>query len=127
MSLQPEQIEHINTVNWFTYEFPELADDFHHFANERSCSVMQGRLLKRMAVKKGVLDFFLAFPWNGKAGLWVEIKVGQNKPTKEQIEFAKRKMSRGYDAVFALGFEAAKQAIVKYLQGYSKESVKIAA
>jgi len=120
MALQPEQAEHINVVNWFNYQYPELSDDFHHFANERACSVNQGRLLKRMGVKKGVLDFFLALPFNGKAGLWVELKVGKNKPTKEQIEFANRKISRGYEAAFALGFEAARDAIVNYLKGYRK-------
>ncbi len=63
-----ECIHHINTVNWFKYHYPELEEDFHHFANERKCSPMQGNLLKRMGVKKGVSDFFLALPLNGKAG-----------------------------------------------------------
>ena len=118
MPLQPEQIDHINVVNWFDYQFPELEPDFHHFANERKCSVQQGRILKRMNVKKGVLDFFLALPLNGRAGLWVELKVGKNKPTKEQLEFAERKIARGYDAVFVWGFEAAKEVILVYLKSY---------
>jgi hypothetical protein len=115
MSLNPEQIDHINVVNWFHYQFPEYADDFHHFANERRCSVQTGRTLKRMGVKKGVFDFFLALPINDKSGLWVELKVGNNKPTKEQIEFANRKISRGYQAVFVWGFVAAKEVILVYL------------
>ena len=45
--MQPEKVEHINLVNWFTFHFPELEDDFHHFANERRCSVQEGRMLKR--------------------------------------------------------------------------------
>lgn len=116
MSLKPEQIDHINVVNWFHYQFPDLADDFHHFANERKCSVQQGRTLKRMGVKKGVFDFFLALPRNGHAGLWVELKTGGNKPTKEQIDFASRKISRGYQAVFVWGFAAAKEVILVYLK-----------
>jgi len=126
MALQPEQIDHINTVNWFDFEFPELEPDFHHFANERKCTVQQGRILKRMNVKKGVLDFFLALPLNGRSGLWVELKVGKNKPTKEQIEFAERKIARGYDAVFVWGFEAAKEAILTYLKEYIPKRDKTA-
>lgn len=126
MSLQPEQTEHINTVNWFNYQFPELAQDFHHFANERKCSIQQGRTLKRMGVKKGVSDFFLAFPQNGKSGLWIELKVGKNKPTPEQLAFAERKVFRGYQVAFVWGFEAAKEIIIAYLAEYSENRVKIA-
>ena len=116
MPLQPEQIAHINVVNWFNYQYPELIEDFHHFANERKCSVQQGRTLKRMGVKKGVADFFLAIPLNGKAGLWLELKVGKNKPTKEQIAFAERKIMRHYEFAFVWGFEAAIEMIKTYLK-----------
>ena len=118
MTLNPEQIDHINLINWFHFHFPELADDFHHFANERRCSVQHGRLLKRMGVKKGVADFFLAFPFNGKAGLWIELKVGTGKPSLEQMAFLSRKMLRGYEALVVWGFEAAKEIILSYLKEY---------
>jgi hypothetical protein len=124
MSLQAEQIDHINIINWFNHEFPDLEEDFHHFANERKCSVMQGRTLKRMGVKKGVLDFFLALPANGKYGLWLELKVGKNQPTAEQKDFAWRKMMRGYEVSFVWGFEEAKVSILSYLENYISERDK---
>lgn len=124
--MQPEQAEHINVVNWFNYQFPDLQDDFHHFANERRCSIQQGRLLKRMGVKRGVSDFFLAIPLNNKSGLWLELKVGKNKPTKEQVEFLERKLARGYEAIVAWGFDEAKDRITSYLSEYkSKRSVTV--
>jgi hypothetical protein len=119
MALGAEQAEHINIVNWFNYQFPELSDDLHHFANERRCSIQQGRLLKRMGVKRGVSDFFLAIPVNGKSGLWLELKVGNNKPTKEQRAFVARKASRGYEAVIVWGYERAKQTILAYLKPFT--------
>jgi hypothetical protein len=125
MPLQPEQVDHINIVNWFNYQYPELADDFHHFANERKCSIQQGRLFKRMGVKKGVADFFLAYPIHGKAGLWLELKVGKNKPSKEQIEFGERKIQRGYQFAFVWGFDAAKEMLSTYLKDYIPNSDKI--
>lgn len=115
MALQPEQIDHINIINWFNFEFPLYEEDFHHFANERKCTVMQGRTLKRMGVKKGVLDFFLAIPLGLQHGLWIELKVGKNQPTKEQLEFAERKIMRGYDVVFCWGFKEAKEYISAYM------------
>ncbi len=122
MALQPEQAEHINVVNWFNYQFPDLADDFHHFANERKCSVQQGRILKRMGVKKGVADFFLAIPLNGYSGFWLELKVGKNKVTPEQEAFLNRKTARGYLCSVCWGFEAAKELISTYLMHYDKNS-----
>ena len=119
MSLKPEQIDHINLVNWFNYNYPELEDDFHHFANERRCSVQEGRTLKRMGVKKGVPDFFLAFPIDGYAGFWLELKVGKNKVTPEQEGFLQRKTSRGYLCAHCHGFEAGKELIETYLRNYS--------
>jgi len=120
MPLQPEQIDHINLVNWFNFQFPELEGDFHHFANERKCSPTHGRILKRMGVKKGVADFFLAFPLNENSGFWIELKIGNNKPTKEQTEFLARKAARGYAAVCVWGCEAAKEMILTYLSDYIK-------
>ena len=114
----PETAEHINIVNWFHYQFPELADDFHHFANERRTSLANGRLLKRMGVKKGVADFFLALPLNEKSGLWIELKVNKNKATNEQVQFLLRKAERGYEAKVVWGFEQAKNVILDYLNDY---------
>ena len=71
-----------------------------------------------MGVKRGVADFFLALPLNGKAGLWIELKVGTNKPSKEQQAFLERKVQRGYDAVCVWGTEAARDAIKVYLKNY---------
>lgn len=116
MSLNPEQIDHINTVNWFHEEFPELAGDFHHFANERKCSYNEGRTLKRMGVKKGVADFFLALPCGLYHGLWIELKVGKGKLSVEQSEFLFRKNQRGYLAIAIWGHDAAKEVILNYLK-----------
>jgi len=122
MSLKPEQIDHINLINWFNHQFQELKDDLHHFANERKCSVQTGRTLKRMGVKKGVLDFFLALPQNGCHGFWLELKVGNNKLTPEQVQFMNRKTQRGYLCAACWGWEAGKELLLTYLRDYDKNS-----
>lgn len=119
--MTPEQIDHINLVNWFRYTYPELADDLIHIANERSCSPQHGRLLKRLGVKKGVSDLFLSYPINNYHGLWVELKVGKGKLSPEQIEFLERKAQRGYQAIAVWGFDAAKEYILTYLKDYNKK------
>tara|TARA_R110000868_G_scaffold161317_1_gene391509 strand:+ start:14251 stop:14634 length:384 start_codon:yes stop_codon:yes gene_type:complete len=116
MALKAEEVDHINLVNWFHHNYPELADDLHHIANERKCSEQEGRKLKKMGVKRGVSDFFLAVPSNGKHGLWLELKVGKNKPSPEQIAFLERKSNNNYMAVCMWGFEACKEVIREYLR-----------
>ena len=129
--LKPEEIDHINLVNWFNYEFPELKDDLHHFANERYLIPQAngghwqiGRKLKRMQVTKGVADFFLALPTNDSYGLWLELKVKGGRLSDEQKEFLKRKSMRGYTSVSVIGFEAAKQIIMSYLEEYISNRIK---
>lgn len=122
MTLQPEQIEHINIVNWFSHNYPDLANDLHHFANERKCSMIQGKILKRMGVKKGVADFFLALPLDGYSGFWLELKVGKNRLSPDQQEFMKRKTQRGYLCAVCWGFEDAKELFITYLRNYKENS-----
>lgn len=117
--IQRERDEHIKIYNWFITSFPQFKEDLHHFANERKCTPWQGKLLRKMGVTRGVSDFFLGVPKNGKHGLWIELKVGKNKPTPEQLAFASRKIERGYAAVFVWGFEQARDAFLDYLSDFS--------
>lgn len=124
MALRPEEIDHINVVNWFHHNYPEFADDFHHFANERHLDVKRNpglwnaaRKLTRMGVKKGVADFFLAIGCGGRFGLWLELKVGNGKLSPEQETFLRIKNDRGYVAVAVWGADAAKEVIKSYLLG----------
>lgn len=121
MKLNPEEIDHINLVNWFHHDYPEFADDFHHFANQRKCSPQYGDKLKQMGVKKGVADFFLGIGKHGFHGLWIELKVGKGKLSKEQIAFIDRKNKRGYLAIAVWGETAAKGVIETYLKDYSDD------
>lgn len=116
-----ERTIQINLINWFKYEYPELSEDIHHFANERKCSIHQGRILKRMGVSKGVSDIFIAIPvfeWQRTKyhGLWIELKAENGKLTVEQSKFIFHKNERGYLAVAVWGLDAAKEVIRTYLK-----------
>jgi hypothetical protein len=119
--MKPEEIDQINFMNWVDFNLPEIAPDVHHFANERwlgnnPSALQAGRKLKRMGVKAGVSDIFVAVPKNGKGGLWIELKVGKNKPSPAQTAFLERKRERGYEAVCVWGWEAAKVILLTYLE-----------
>lgn len=116
MSLKEEQILQINFINWFKHEWPELALDILHIANERRCSLQEGVILKRMGVIPHVTDILLALPVNGFHGLWMELKTEKGRLSDGQMEFIKRKNQRGYFAIAVWGLEAAKEVIRTYLK-----------
>lgn len=113
--MQNEDAVQINVINWFKYNYPDFADDVIHIANQRTCSMQQGRLLKRLGVKKGASDLFFAIKNTEFAGLWLELKTKQGKLSKEQQEFLERKRMRGYCAMVAYGEDEAKEIIQTYL------------
>ena len=85
--------------------------------NERKCSILQGVKRKRMGVKSGVSDLFLAYPSNGYHGLWVELKRNENaKVTIEQRAWIEKMNLIGYRAHIAYGFDHAVKIITEYLK-----------
>lgn len=114
--MKQEQRSQINFINWVDFNLPDIAEDVHHFANERKCSVIEGRMLKRMGVRRGVLDIFVAIPRHGAIGLWIELKEGKNKPTAEQLTFAERKISNGYIVEFCWSWQDAVFVLLDYLE-----------
>lgn len=113
MPLKPEQIEQIIVFDWIRHH--KLDDYAFHIANERKASPQAGALLKRMGVKSGVSDIFIAIPSNGFHGLWLELKAGKNRPTESQIKFLEDMRSKGYEALWCTGADKAKQIITDYL------------
>lgn len=64
--------------------------------------------LKLSGVKAGVPDMMFPAARHGFYGLFIELKVGKNKPTKAQIEWIMRLQQNGYLTAVCYG---AKQAI----------------
>ena len=72
--------------------------------------------LKAEGVKSGVSDIFLPVPTNEYHGLFLELKVGKNKPTEEQYDFMTAMNAVGYCAAWCIGWEAAVSIIEEYLK-----------
>jgi hypothetical protein len=71
--------------------------------------------LKAAGVKPGVPDIFLPWPANGYHGLFIEMKVGKNKPSAEQIDYLEWLTGCGYLAQVVNGFDEAKEILCKYV------------
>jgi hypothetical protein len=72
--------------------------------------------LKAEGVKPGVPDICLPWPAGGYHGLYIEMKVGRNKPTPEQNACLEWLNEAGYLALVANGCDEAKRILVDYLE-----------
>ena len=75
------------------------------------------RKLQLEGVRPGVSDLFLPVGCASYHGLWIEMKVGRNKPTKDQQEFQYAMRAAGYAVATCWSFESARNIIAMYLGG----------
>ena len=73
---------------------------------------------KAEGLKSGVPDIFLAVPTQEafpRYGLFIEMKFGKNKPSRNQKGWIDALIAEGYAVEVCYSFEEAKQAIIGYL------------
>lgn len=80
--------------------YPELALLF-AIPNGGKRNAAEAAHLKRQGVKSGVPDLCLAVPRGQYHGLYIELKVGKNKPTDNQIGWLRLLKQHGYAVAVA--------------------------
>lgn len=86
-----------------------------HIPNEGKRGPKARKDVKRLGLRAGVSDLFLALPRGGYAGLWLEMKAIDGKPTAEQVSWLNKMIGSGYAAVLCYGFDQAKERIMAYV------------
>ena len=112
-----EHSEQVALFNWAKRKesrHPQLALMF-AIPNGGKRHVVVAHKLKMSGAKAGVPDIFLPVPHGEKHGLWIELKVGKNKPTKEQNMWLSNLAGEGFATAVCYGFDEAKDTIVDYL------------
>ena len=77
---------------------------------------IQGAKLKRMGMRKGIPDLFLAYPRVCYGGLYIEMKTPKGRLSKEQKEYSNILRNIGYKWVLCRSFDEFKKEIEKYLE-----------
>ena len=75
---------------------------------------------KKSGYKKGFPDIFIYEPRGSYHGLAIELKVGYNKPTIEQLNWLQNLTDKGYLATTCRGIDEALEVINGYLKGKIK-------
>ena len=87
-----------------------------HVPNEGKRSPFERYKFKFLGGVSGIPDV-LIFHQNGdKSGLAIELKVGSNKPTENQIKCLNKLKGNGWEAIWSNDFEEVKNQIDKYLK-----------
>ncbi|UDQ77732.1 VRR-NUC domain-containing protein [Pectobacterium brasiliense] len=92
-----------------------IGDYLLHIPNEGKRGPKAARDAKRLGMKKGVHDLFLALPRRGYSGLWIEMKAIDGKVTQSQLEWQSLMRGAGYRAEVCYGFNAARSEIERYV------------
>ncbi len=95
-------------------KFPDAKKTI-HIPNGGYRTKRQAARFKQMGVQSGVPDLALMVQRRGFSGLYIELKVGRNKPTTEQYDWLNFLNNEGYKAVWCTGWEAARDILVWYL------------
>lgn len=129
-----ELTEQIKLFNWAesVKDFVPELKMMYHVPNEGKRQQGTGAILKAAGMRKGVPDIVLPVARQGYHGLYIELKFGKNKPTREQEAYLQALRNAGYQSAVAYGFEQAREIIRHYLrrgQGFDlvncEEAVKI--
>ena len=122
--MRKEDLLTIAVANYIRLQYPNV--EFHHNANERNSSNIEGAKLKKMGVRRGISDITIYQPTNVHHGLFLELKI--DTPFKKdgnlkagellalQYEFINKMNQRGYLAKFCVGFDEAKTIIDNYMK-----------
>jgi hypothetical protein len=81
-------------LKYFKMQYPNIL--IFAIPNGGKRDIITASIMKREGVVRGIPDLFIAYPNGRHAGMFVELKVGNNKPTKHQKEIMKMLEKAGY-------------------------------
>lgn len=93
-----------------------IGDYLIHIPNEGKRGPKAARDAKRLGLRKGVPDLFLALPRGGYAGLWIEMKTLGGKPTPDQDHWLHKMNEIGYLATIKFSCVEAMKTITGYIK-----------
>lgn len=110
MKIGPETQLQIQLCEWLTL----IKIPFYHFPLEGKRGLLNGHILNKMGMKSGVSDLFFPRKNQDFSGLWMELKIKPNKPTKNQVSFLNHMLEEGYDCVVCYNLDEAMFIIRKF-------------
>ena len=118
MKKQTEYDEQVTIFQWaelMSGKYPQLKFMYGSLNGVR-LTIGSAVKAKRAGMNKGFPDIFLPWPNKKNNGLFIELKIGNNKPSPEQVEYLNFLQSNGYSAHVCYGSEETINIIIDYLE-----------
>lgn len=115
---QPELEEQAALIEWAdktVIDGIRIGDYLIHIPNEGKRGPKAAKDAKRLGLRAGVPDLFLALPRGGYAGLWIEMKSKQGTVTFQQIKWLTRFADVAYKTSICKSLTDAKGVIERYI------------
>ena len=101
---------------WFGRTYPALNALLFAIPNGGKRNIREAERLRQEGVEAGIPDMMLAVPTSKHHGMFIEMKAGRNKPTRNQNEKLKLLEEKGYKTHVVRTKEEFILAIENYLQ-----------
>ena len=119
ISEHDEQVALFDWAKIYSKEIPELKTMF-AIPNQGGVgrsSIVRGVKMVKEGLKSGVPDIFLPVARGDFHGLFLEMKFGKGRVSKEQKYWLNSLTLAGYLCVVCFDFESAKDAVLDYVSG----------
>ena len=114
-----EYVIHKTLYEWICLH-PFLKKHTLHIPNEGQRSKKTGSCLKKLGMRAGASDLFIAIPTKHYHGAWIEIKKIGGRPTDAQIDFLNDMKSTGYYTKICYGLDDC----ISTINGYIKDRIQ---
>lgn len=108
-----DKLQH-RIISYLKFQYPKVL--YTHVPNEGKRSVFERYKFKYLGAKAGVPDLLIFKPNKIYCGLALELKIGNNKPTKLQKEWLKDLENNNWLALCLNNYEEIIEIIDKYLK-----------
>lgn len=106
-----------SVINWadiMSARFP-LLGTLYHVPNGGKRNVLEAKKFKKMGVRAGVPDLCLPVKSRGYGALYIELKVGKNKPTEKQKSMIDQLTENGNYVTVCRDFDTVIKTILWYI------------
>lgn len=110
----PESTLSIQFFKWLFYTHKRAYEVGYHISNEGKRSLFSRA--KAQGIKKGMLDIHIPIANKNHIGLFIELKIKPNKPTKEQLDMMIKLTKEGHECHVCYTLEDAIEVTDLYMR-----------
>lgn len=104
-------------VKWFRLQYPRAQKLLFSIPNEGARSKSNASRMKAEGMTAGVSDLFLAVPYRGNHGLFIEMKTAKGRLSDSQKEFGQAAHMQGYQVEVCRSFDQFREIVTKQMLG----------